>query len=81
MNKIEILEEYLTQVKYDCLRENSYAIILYNIIQNRLSPNHLQRIVIDQTLYHNIIIIGNKYHNRNDQLLFYIKDKKILEKT
>lgn len=44
MDKIEILEEYLTKVRYSRLSKNLQAIILYDIIQDQLSPKSFVKI-------------------------------------
>ena len=41
IDKIEMFEEYLTKLKYNCLSKNLQAIILYNIIQNRRPLNYV----------------------------------------
>lgn len=41
IDKIEMSEKHLTKVEYNHLGENPQAIILYDIIQNRLLLNHL----------------------------------------
>ncbi len=55
MDEIEILDELLTKVEYNSLSKNLEVIILYDIIQDRLPLNHLQRVVVKEVLNHPIL--------------------------
>lgn len=73
IDKIEMLEEYLTKVESSRLSDNPQAIILYDIIQDRLFLNHLQRVIVEEVLNHAILNKGNQCHLRSYQLLLYIR--------
>ncbi len=73
IDKIEMSEEYLTEEKSSCLGNNLQAIILCDIIQDRLSLNHLQKVVVEEVLNHAILNKGNQCHLRSDQLLLYVR--------
>lgn len=73
IDEIEMSEEHLTKVEYNRLGENPQAVILCNIIQNRLPLNHLQRVVIEEALNHAIVNKGNQCGHRSDQLLLYVR--------
>ncbi len=59
IGKIEMSEEYLTEVESSCLGDNPQVIILSDIIQDRLPFNHLQIVVVDEVLNHTICNEGN----------------------
>ena len=59
IDEIEISEEHLTKVEYNRLGKNPQAVILCDIIQNRLPLNHLQRVVVEKALNHAILNKGN----------------------
>ena len=61
-----MLEEYLTKIKYSRLGNNPQAIILYEIIQDWLSLNHLQRVVVEKMLNHAIFNKGNQCHYKSN---------------
>ncbi len=73
ISKIEISEEHLTKVEFSRLGNNLQAIILYDIIQDRLLFNYLQRVVVEEVLNHAICNEGNQCHLRSDQLLLYVR--------
>ncbi len=66
IDKIEMSEKLLTKVKYSCLSENSQFIILCNIIQDRLSPNYLQRVVVKKVISHVILNKENQYYYKSE---------------
>ncbi len=67
IDKVEMLEELLTEVEYNRLSKNPDVIILYDIIQDRLTLNHLQRVVVEEVLNHPILNKGNQCHHRSEQ--------------
>ncbi len=73
IGKIEMSEEHLTEVKSSRPGNNLQTIILCDIIQNRLSYNHLQRVVVEEVLNYAIRNKGNQCHLRSDQLLLYVR--------
>ncbi len=73
IGKIEMLEEHLTEVKFNRLDNNPKAIILCDITQDQLLLNHLQRVVVEKVLNHAIYNKENQCHLRSDQLLLYIR--------
>ncbi len=73
MDEIEMSEKLLTEVEYNRLSENPEVIILYDIIQDRLPLNHLQRVVVKKVLNHTILNKGNQCHHRSEQLLLYVR--------
>ncbi len=73
IGKIEMLEEYLTKVESIHLSDNPQAILLYDIIQDRLPLNHLQRVVVEEVLNHAIRNKGNQCHLKSDQVLLYVR--------
>ncbi len=75
IGEIEMSEEHLTKVESSRLGDNPQAIILCDIIQDRLPLNHLQRVVIEEVLNHATCNEGNQYHLRSDQLLLYVKEE------
>ncbi len=75
IGKIEMSEEYLTKVESSYLSDNPQAIILYDIIQDQLPLNHLQRVVVEEVLNHAICNEENQCHLRSDQLLLYVRGK------
>ncbi len=81
IGEIEIPEEYLTKVGFSHLSNSPQAIILYNIIQDWLLFNYLQKIVIEKVLNHTISNERNQCHLRNDQLLVYIRRERGVEKN
>ncbi len=73
IDEIEMSEELLTKVKYNCLSENIEVIILYDIIQDRFPLHHLQRVVVKKVLNHAILNKGNQCYHRSKQLLLYVR--------
>ena len=73
IGEIKMSEEYLTKIKSSCLGDNLEAIILCDIIQDRLPFNHLQRVIIEKVLNHAIFNKKNQCHHRSNQLLLYVK--------
>ncbi len=73
IGEIEMLEEYLTKVESSRLGDNPQAIILCDIIQDRLPLNHLQRVIVEEVLNYVICNKGNQCHLRSDQLLLYVR--------
>ncbi len=73
ISEIEMSEEHLIKVESSHLDDNPQAIILCDIIQDRLSLNHLQRVVLEEVLNHVIRNKGNQCHLRSDQLLLYVR--------
>lgn len=69
IDNIEILEEYLTKIEYMYFSKNPQTILLYNIIQNRLLFNHLQRMIIKKLL--NYAIFNKKIKCRYESKNFY----------
>lgn len=59
IDEIEISQKYLIKVEYNRLGKNPQTIILYDIIQDRLPLNHLQRVVMEEALNHVIPNKGN----------------------
>lgn len=55
IDKIEMIEEHSTELKYDCHRKNQQAVMVCDIIKNWLFLNRLQRIVVEKVLYYAII--------------------------
>ena len=49
-----MMEELLIKIKYNYLSQNPKVIILYDIIQDRLLFNDLQRVVVKKVLNHAI---------------------------
>ena len=75
IDEIKMSEEYLTKIEYSHLSKNPQVIILYNIIQDRLSLNHLQKVVVEEVLNYVIFNKENQYHHRSKQLLLYVRRK------
>ncbi len=73
MDKIEILEKIFNQSSIQPPWQKSKAIILYDIIYNRLPLNHLQRVVVEEVLNYAILNKVNQCHLRSDQLLLYVR--------
>ena len=55
ISKIKMSEKHLTKIKYNCLSNNLYIMILCDIIQDRLLFNYLQRVVIKKVLNYAIL--------------------------
>ena len=66
IGKIEISEEYLTEIESSYLGDNLQAIILCDIIQDRLPLNHLQRVIVEEVLNLAIFNKGNQCHHKSD---------------
>ncbi len=66
IGKIEISEKHLTKIESSRLDNNLQAIILCDIIQDRLPHNYLQRVVVEEVLNHAILNKGNQYHHKSD---------------
>ena len=52
-------EEFLTKIEKNHFDKNPQAVILCDIIQDQLSHNYLQKIVVEKALNH---VIVNKKH-------------------
>ncbi len=50
IGEIEMLEEHLTKVESSHLVDNLQVIILCDLIQDRLSLNYLQKVVVEEVL-------------------------------
>ncbi len=81
IGKIKMSEEHLTEIESSRLSDNPQAIILCDIIQDRLLLNHLQRVVVEKVLNHTICNKGNQCHLRNDQLLLYVREERGVGKS
>lgn len=66
IDEIEMSEKHLTKLKYNWFSKNPQAIILYDIIQDRLPFNYLQSVVVEKTLNHIILNKRYQYHYRSD---------------
>lgn len=74
-------KELLTEIEKDRLGENLQAVILYDIIQDRLPFNHLQRVVIEEALHRAIVNKRRQCQDRRDQFLFYVRREERVEKS
>ncbi len=81
IGEIKISEKHLTKVKSNHLGDNLQVIILYDIIQDRLLLNYLQRLVIEKVLNYAIRNEKNQCHLRNDQLLLYVRGERRVGKS
>lgn len=54
-DKIKMLEKFLTKIEKDRFGKNPQAIILCDIIQDQLSLNYLQRVVIEEAFNQAIV--------------------------
>lgn len=68
-------KDFLTEIEKDFLGKNLQAIILCDIIQDRLFLNYLQRIIIEKTLNYTIVNTRYQYQDRSDQFLLYVRGK------
>lgn len=57
--KILLRKKLLTSIEKAQIGDNPQVCILYNIIETRLFLNYLQRIVVEETFHHAIIIGEN----------------------
>lgn len=76
IDKIEMSEKHLTEVEYSRLSKNPQAIILYDIIQDWLFLNPLQRVIVKKVLSYAILSKGNQYYHRSKQILLYVRGKR-----
>ena len=81
IGKIEMSEEYLTEIELSYLGNNLQAIILCNIIWDQLPLTYLQIVVIEKVLNHAILNKGNQCNHRSDQLLLYVKGERRVGKN
>ena len=74
-------EEDLTKIKSNCLGYNLQAILLYDIIKDRLFLNYLQLIVIEKVLNYAIFNKRNKCYYKSFQLLLYVRGQERVRKS
>ena len=55
IDEIEMLEQHLTEIEYSRLGKDPQIVILYDIIHNQFSLNHLQRVIVKEALNHAIL--------------------------
>ena len=76
-----MLEEHLTKIESSYFGDNPQTIILYNIIQDQILPNYLQKVVVEKVLNHAIFNIKKQCHHTNNQLLLYIRGIREVRKS